>query len=77
MKTIPTDGQDLEGKTVLLSAEHYRGDEKARLFRCEDGFGLRPYLRGQGVMGTFLVDGEQSRVERWQIEGIVVEEPAT
>lgn len=77
MKLIPTDGQDLEGKVVLLSAGSYVGDEKARLFRCEDGFGCKPYLRGQAVIGTFLADGEKARVARYEIEGIVDESAET
>ena len=73
MKTTPTDKQDLHGKTVLLSSEFYRGSERQRLFRCEDGFGCSPFCHGQAVIGTFVSDGEKARVERWQIEGVVEE----
>jgi hypothetical protein len=73
---IPTTGQNLKGKLVVLSAEHYLGDEPARLFRCEDGFGCTPGLHGQAVFGVFMADGEKCRVERYEIEGVVAEEPA-
>lgn len=66
---------DLEGRTVLLSEEHYRGDEEARKFVCEDGFGLRPFLSGQAIFGRFVSDGTRARVERYQVAGVY--EPET
>lgn len=74
MKLIPIDGQDLEGKVVLLSADDYRGDDNARLFRCEGGFGCKPY-HGRSIMGTFLEDGEKARVSRLSVAGIVDPQP--
>jgi hypothetical protein len=61
------EGVDLKGKTVVLSPKHYKGDEAARTFKCDGGFGCNPHTTGSAVFGEFVSDGERARVERWQI----------
>jgi hypothetical protein len=60
-------GVTLVGKVVVLKPECYKGDDKARLFKCEDGFGCHPQCVGTAVFGHFLSDGERARVERYEI----------
>jgi len=60
-------GINLQGKTVILKPECYKGDEKERLFKCESGFGCHPQCMGTAVFGTFVSDGERARVERYEI----------
>ena len=59
---------DLTGKVVVLMRKYYKGDEKARRFLCSGGFGCHPGTMGSAIVGTFLIDGEEARVEGWQIE---------
>jgi len=66
----PIDGVDLTGKTVVLKPEHFKGDQEARTFRCEGGFGCHPRAVGSAVFGVFVSDGERARVERYQIAGL-------
>ncbi len=59
---------DLEGKVVVLSAEYYTGDEKARRFLCRSGFGCSAFTRGLAIFGTFLIDGKKYRVDGEEVE---------
>lgn len=59
---------DLTNKVVVLMAKYFKGDERARRFLCAGGFGCNPATLGSAIGGTFLSDGEQTRVEGWQIE---------
>lgn len=59
---------DLRGKTVILSHEYYDGDEEARKFKCEQGFGCLPFTSGTAISGYFLKDGERCRVEGDEVE---------
>lgn len=68
--------QELTGKTVVLSSRYYRGDEAARTFRCESGFGCSSFTRGSAIYGRFVQDGEKARVEGGEIEKMA-ESPVT
>ena len=61
----------LKGRVIVLSAEDYRGDQAERLFMCRQGFGCSPVTVGTAVNGYFLCDGEECRVERYQIAFVV------
>ena len=75
MKLVPYSGKvDLTGKVVVLSDKHYQGDLESRRFRCESGFGCRPFTSGNAIFGEFLADGQRARVERWQVESVEVED---
>jgi post-segregation antitoxin (ccd killing protein) len=59
---------DLTGKVVVVMKKYYKGDERARRFLCEGGFGCSPSTNGNAIGGTFLIDGERARIEGWQVE---------
>jgi hypothetical protein len=56
-------GIDLQGKTVILRADRYKGDDKERTFVCEGGFGCRSFTMGQAIIGHFVSDGEECRID--------------
>jgi hypothetical protein len=69
----PLSDQHLNGRTVILSSEHYFGSEDDRRFRCNGGFGCRPKARGSAVLGEFIAGGSKgmaARVERYEIESV-------
>lgn len=37
-------------------------------FQVKDGFGCNSFTRGTALPGTWLVDGEECRLEGWQID---------
>lgn len=60
---------DLEGKVVIMSKKFYKGQtEEERKFLCLGGFGCKADCMGNAVFGKFLIDGEECRVERYEIE---------
>ena len=72
-------GVDITGQIVvvrrsLFNKKYQDGD---RRFRVEGGFGCKPHLIGRAVYGTFVVDGEEVRLDRGDVEGLaaVVPEP--
>lgn len=68
---LPTRGEDLKDKTVLLSGMAYKGTWRDRLFHCESGFGCNPKASGTAVFGRFVCDGERTRVERYEALAVV------
>ena len=68
--------EQLEGRVVLLSSEHYKGDDYARLFVVTGGFGCTPQIHGSAVFGFFLADGEKVRVERQEVTHVFDGMPA-
>lgn len=61
-----------EGKHVLT--QKVVTLKNGRRFRCEEGFGCMPFLSGNAIYGEFLDTGEQTRIERWQVEFVDVDE---
>lgn len=70
----PITSLELEGRTVVIRANRLRPEfaDKDRRFVCECGYGCKPFLIGRAVFGRFLIDGEECRVDRGDIEGIAV-----
>ena len=73
------EGFDLAGLTVKLKQEWFgEGEEALRsedhLFRVESGFGRSSFLRGTACFGEFLSDGERGRIERYDIESVLIEQ---
>lgn len=68
-------GIDLKGKTVLVRKSFFKPEyaDKDRRFKCESGFGCSPDLAGRAVFGTFLLDGEEARINRSDIERVCEE----
>jgi hypothetical protein len=69
----PIMGVDLKGKTVLVRKSFFKPEyqDKDRRFKCEGGFGCHPDKIGTAVFGIFLLDGEEARISRGDIEGVV------
>ena len=70
---------DLEGKTVILSPSFYKGDDVAREFVCEDGFGCKgkdvkfgARKHGRAILGHFVSDNERCKIHRHEIERLKV-----
>jgi hypothetical protein len=67
-------GQELAGKVLVVRAKVLRAEfaDKDRRFKAEGGFGCRPFLSGTAVVGRFLLDGEETRLNRGDFEGFAV-----
>lgn len=63
----------LHGKTVLLKKKNFRDGIDDLRFRVDEdgGFGASPTTNGTSLYGTFLCDGEHSRVNGYDVESIV------
>lgn len=66
-------GKEIERKIVVLSYKRYKRNgctrrPETRAFICRGGFGCSPHTGGTAVFGTFLVDGEEARIEGYDIE---------
>ena len=68
------DGEDLTGKVVIIRKDSLVSpySEGDRRFLAKVGFGCKPGLIGRAVWGIFLVDGEECRMNRSDVEGIAV-----
>lgn len=69
--------QDLEGKTIILDRQYLRPEYHAieyRVFKVLAGFGMKPHTIGTALWGEFLSDGEQSRMEGYQVERIATDD---
>ena len=66
--------ENYENQYVVLKPEflklEYR-DAKNQLFMAKGGFGCDPTKMGTAVIGFFCGDGESSRVERFDVMGII------
>lgn len=73
----PLNGQELEGKVLVMSPytlkESYWAPEN-QLWLAFGGFGCNPTAGGRAVYATCLGDGEQSRWNREDFIGIIREE---
>ena len=68
---------DLEGKYVILYKKDFpRAGERPidRMFLCSGGFGCSPDTSGRAIFGHFTVDGEDVRVEGYQVERLATPE---
>jgi hypothetical protein len=69
---------DITGKIVIVKAETVQPEYRslaARRFRAEGGFGCQPNALGTKVFGTWLDNGEQGYVRRYDIEALGTEGP--
>jgi len=68
--------QELESKVVILSKECLKPeyhDIKQRLFRVTGGFGAHTHTIGTALFGKFLADGEEARMEGYNVERLATE----
>lgn len=66
----------LEGKVVVLKESALKpeyGDVKWRLFRVDGGFGATPGTLGNALIGQFVADGENARMEGFMVERLATE----
>lgn len=67
-------------KVVVIKRSYFAPAfaDQDRRFTVSGGFGCYPEARGTAVFGKFVLDGERTRVERYDIEGLaaVVPQPA-
>lgn len=65
-----------EGKVLIIKPEkltdEYRKPEY-QLFRASSGFGCSPTASGNAVFGSFCIDGEKTRFERFEFIGVANE----
>ena len=67
---------DFTKRVVMIKKQYLvegKQEEKDRYFYCESGFGCNPRSRGSAVMGFFLNDGKQGRVERFMVDYVLLE----
>lgn len=64
----------IKGKVVIISKKYLDPDYQLmdRRFKATDGFGTSLTTMGSAVFGTLLMDGEECRFERMEIEGLAV-----
>jgi hypothetical protein len=68
---------NLEGRVVVLSKRAVKPEYHAvveRVFEARGGFGCSPTAGGSAVFGTFLVDGENARFSRGDVERLATDE---
>jgi len=65
---------ELENRYVVLKSGNYKGTDIQRVFLCKDGFGCGAKTRGRAIYGEFVFDGEQTRVEGYEIERLATSE---
>lgn len=63
----------LEGRFVLLREDWFKdqvmaADGRERVFLASGGFGCSPHTMGNAVYGEFVVDGEECRVEGYNLD---------
>lgn len=68
---------DLEGKHVVIKKEilkpEYHDVEK-RVFLVKGGFGAKSYTIGTALFGEFVFDGEECRMDGYDVERLASEE---
>lgn len=69
--------EEYKDKIVVLKPEYLKPEyreAKNQLFVAQGGFGCDPGKMGTAVYGYFCIDGEITRVERFDIIGIATDE---
>lgn len=67
---------DLKGKVVLVRTPPGlpKQQDRMRMFRCEGGFGCRPWTGGTAIFGKWLYDNSDGRIDGSMVEKMVEEE---
>ena len=70
--------ESMVGKIVLVRKDFFspKYREGDRRFRVSGGFGAEPGKIGRAVFGTFLSDGEEARIDRGDVAGILEDQSA-
>ncbi len=66
---------ELDKKYIILrSGKHgFKGNDIERVFYCDGGFGCSSATSGNAIFGKFVFDGEECRVEGYQVERLATE----
>jgi len=59
---------DLTGKVVVFKQGYLTVPATEHPFLVEAGFGAKPHTMGRALLGTFLSDGEECRMEGYMVE---------
>jgi len=68
--------ENYEGKVLVIKPSWFNENSKIaenQLFLAEGGFDCDPSKMGTAVLGQFLIDGEKTRIERYDFLGIIEE----
>jgi len=65
---------DLTGKVVVFKQGYLTVPATEHPFLVEAGFGAKPHTMGRALLGTFLSDGEECRMEGYMVERLATEE---
>jgi hypothetical protein len=66
--------EDLTGKVVIFKQEYMSVPVTEHPFRVRGGFGASPFTSGHALMGTFLSDGERTRMEGYMVDRLATDE---
>lgn len=67
-------GIDLTGKVVIFRQEFLTVPNTEHPFLVQGGFGASPHTQGRALGGTFLSDGEETRMEGYMVERLATDE---
>jgi hypothetical protein len=70
-------GIDLAGKTLVIKAIYLKPEYRDlphRLFKARGGFGCSPDTMGNAVIGTFLYDNSDDRMEGFMVERVATDD---
>ena len=57
------------GEVVIIHDDFFKESYTgSHAFRCEGGFGMSAVTSGRAIMGTFVEDGEQARINGSDID---------
>lgn len=66
--------ENLTDQVVIFKQEALRVPATEHPFRVTGGFGALPFTRGSALLGTFLSDGEKTRMDGWDVERLATQE---
>jgi hypothetical protein len=66
--------EDLTGKVVFFKQSTLSVTAEEHPFLAEGGFGCHPHTSGTALVGTFLSDGEEVRMDGYMVERIASDE---
>lgn len=65
---------DLTGKVVIFKQKSLTVTATEHPFRVDGGFGASPNTQGRALIGEFLSDGEEARMEGYDVERLATPE---
>jgi hypothetical protein len=65
---------DLTGKVVIFGPTYLAVPATEHPFLVRGGFGAKPHTHGRALLGTFLSDGEDARMEGYMVDRLATDE---